>query len=79
MHEKRIALNGAAADPDGTKFLDVVATALPAYGDDGRSTTSFYRTLLDTRAPKTFNDLMRGISPLHLVTVFGEHDNTFRP
>lgn len=79
MHEKRIALNGASRDPDGTKYLDVVATALPAYGDDGRSTTAFYRALLDTRTPKTFNDLMRGISPLHLVTVFGEHDNTFRP
>jgi hypothetical protein len=79
MHEKRIALNGAANDPEGTKFLDVMATALPAYGDDGRSAVALYRAMLDTRAPKTFNALMTGISSLHLVTVFGEHDNTFRP
>jgi len=79
MHERRTQLNGADRDPDGTKFLDVMATALPAYGDGGRSTLALYRALLDTRAPRTFNQLMTGISPLHLVTVFGEHDNTFRP
>ena len=78
MHEKRIALNGAA-DPEGTKFLDIIATALPAFGDNGRSTLGLYRAMLDTRTPKTFNDLVRGISPLHLTTVFGEHDNTFKP
>ena len=79
MHEKRIALNGAASDPEGTKYLDVIATALPAYGDNGRSTLGLYRAVLDTRTPKTFNDLIRGISELHLTTVFGEHDNTFQP
>lgn len=79
MHEKRIALNGAASDPDGTKYLDIIATALPAYGDNGRSTLGLYRAVLDASAPKSFNDLIRGISPLHLTAVFGEHDNTFRP
>jgi hypothetical protein len=79
MHEKRIALNGAERDPEGTKFLDVIANGLPAYGDDGRSTIGLYRALLDPSAPKTFNQLIDGISSLHLVTVFGEHDNTFRP
>jgi len=79
MHEKRIALNGAATDPDGTKYLDIIATALPAYGDNGRSTLGLFHALLDTRAPKTFNDLITGISPLHLTAVFGEHDNTFQP
>src|SRR5439155_26650110 len=34
MHDKRRDLNGAAGDPNGTKFLDVVANALPAYGDN---------------------------------------------
>ena len=79
MHEKRIALNGAALDPDGTKYLDIIATALPAYGDDARSATAVYEALLDTRAPKTFNDLLKTVSPLHLAVVFGEHDNTFKP
>lgn len=79
MHEKRIALNGADRDPEGTKFLDIIANGLPAYGDDGRSTIGLYRALLDPSAPKTFNQLIDGISPLHLVAVFGEHDNTFQP
>lgn len=79
MHEKRTELNGADADPEGTKYLDVIANALPAYGDDGRSTLALYRAMLDMRSPKTFNALIRGISPWHLVVVFGEHDNTFRP
>lgn len=79
MHEKRIALNGADRDPEGTKFLDIIANGLPAYGDDGRSTVGLYRALLDPSAPKTFNQLIDGISSLHLVTVFGEHDNTFQP
>ena len=79
MHEKRTELNGANADPDGTKFLDVIATALPAYGDNGRSTLGLYRALLAPSAPKTFNALIEGISPLHLTAVYGEHDNTFRP
>lgn len=79
MHEKRIALNGASRDPEGTKYLDIIATALPAYGDNGRSTVGLYKAMLDTRAPKTFNDLIKGISPLHLTAVFGEHDNTFQP
>lgn len=79
MHDKRVALNGAERDPDGTKFLDVIATALPAYGDNGRSTLGLYRAMLDTGSPKTFNDLLGTISSSHLAVVFGEHDNDYQP
>lgn len=79
MHDARIALNGAEADPEGTKFLDVLATALPAYGDDGRSTLALYRAMLDENALPTYNDLLKTISPTHLAVVFGEHDNSFAP
>jgi hypothetical protein len=79
MHEKRIALNGSEQDPEGTKYLDIIASALPTYGDNGRSTLALYRAMLDQGAPKHFNDLIRGISPIHLIAVFGEHDNTFQP
>ena len=79
MHDKRIALNGADRDPEGTKFLDVIATGLPAYGDNGRSTLALYRAMLGADSPKTFNDLLGTISSLHLAVVFGEHDNTFAP
>lgn len=79
MHNKRVGLNGAEADPEGTKFLDVMATALPAYGDSGRSTLALYRAMLDPTSPKSFSDLMNSISSRHLTVVFGEHDNTFAP
>lgn len=79
MHDKRIALNGAESDPEGTKFLDIMATALPAYGDQGRSNIAIFKAFLDPSKPRTMNDLMNGISPGHLTLVFGEHDNSFEP
>jgi hypothetical protein len=80
MHENRIALNGAERDPEGTKYLDIIANALPAYGDSGRSTLDLYRNVLKPGAtPKNFNQLIDPISTGGLVVVFGEHDNTYRP
>jgi hypothetical protein len=79
MHAKRVELNGAEADPDGTKFLDVIATALPAYGDNGHSTGAIYEALLAPGQPRSFNDLLGEISSLHLSVVYGEHDNVFTP
>jgi hypothetical protein len=76
MHDKRIALN--ADDPEGTKYLDIVANALPAYGDDGATSLSLYRAMLAPR-PRSYSDLLRDFSRIHLVAVFGEHDNTFKP
>jgi hypothetical protein len=80
MHENRIALNGAERDPEGTKYLDIIANALPAYGDSGRSTIDLYRSVLRPgAAPKNFNQLIDPISTGGLVVVFGEHDNTYQP
>ncbi len=79
FHDKKIAANGAAKDPDGTKYLDVVANALPSYGDDGETGLILYRALLDQAAPKTYNDLLKSFSPIHLAAVFGEDDNAFKP
>jgi hypothetical protein len=80
MHENRIALNGAERDPEGTKYLDIIANALPAYGDNGRSTLDLYRNVLRPGdSPKNFNDLIDPISTGGLVVVFGEHDNTYSP
>lgn len=78
LHDKKTAANGAG-DRDGTKFLDVVANALPAYGDDGATGLLLYKAILDQDAPRTYNDLLRQFSRIHLVAVFGEDDNTFAP
>ncbi len=78
MHANRIALNGVDRDPEGTKFLDLIATALPALGDEAKSTLAIYEAMLLKDKPKTFNDLLEVMGP-HLATVFGEHDNSFEP
>ncbi len=79
FHDKKIAANGAAKDPQGTRFLDVVANALPAYGDNGATGLILYRALLKQDAPQTYNDLLKSFSRVHLAAAFGEEDNTFRP
>jgi hypothetical protein len=80
MHDKRRDLNGAAADPNGTKFLDVVANALPAYGDNGRTIVDLYDAMTGYKQhPKSYNDILTDFSSIHLVAVFGEEDNTFSP
>lgn len=79
FHDKKIAANGAAKDPEGTKFLDVVANALPAYGDNGATGLILYRALLKQDAPQTYNDLLKSFSRIHLAAAFGEEDNTFKP
>jgi len=80
MHDKHIAANGADVDPHGTKYLDVVANALPAYGDNGRTTLDIYNAVIGYKeAPKTYNKLLEDFPTIHLVAVFGEEDNTFTP
>ncbi len=78
LHSRKITANGAANDPRGTKDLDIVANALPAYGDNGDTIFTLYDAIRTySAAPKTYNDLLRDFSSLHLVAVFGEEDNTF--
>jgi hypothetical protein len=79
LHEKKIAVNGAAQDPFGTKYLDVVANALPAYGDYGLTGLRLYRAILKQATPQSYNDILKTFSRAHLVAAFGEEDNTFEP
>ena len=76
MFERRAALN--EGDPDGTKYLDVIANTLVAYGDQGQAFLDLYKVVLDQAAPKTFNQILRSASSSHIPIVYGEHDNTFR-
>ncbi len=80
LHDKHIAANGKDVDPEGTKTMDIVANALPAYGDNGDTALTLYRAMLDyDRAPKSYNKLLEDFSRIHLVAVFGEDDNKFAP
>jgi hypothetical protein len=77
MFERRAALN--EGDPEGTKYLDIIANTLVAYGDQGQAFLDLYRVIVDQGAPKTFNQILRSAASTHIPIVYGEHDNTFRP
>jgi hypothetical protein len=78
LFERKTAANGAEADPEGTKFLDIVSTARPAYGDNGRSTLALVNAMLGAR--KSYNEILaQDFASSHLTVIFGEEDNTFEP
>lgn len=81
MHEARRQLNGEDADPNGTKFLDVIVTALPAYAERTPTEQVLFDAMLEQR--KGLQELLRLFSreqwSEHLTAVFGEDDNTFQP
>ena len=78
LHEKKVAAN--PEDPSGTKYLDIVANALPSYGDDGATIITLYDAMTKyTNGPKNYNQLLQDFSSRHLVAVFGEDDNVFTP
>ncbi len=78
--DRRVAANGAATDPNGTKFLDVMGNALPGFANNLASMSlSLLGAATKPESPKSFNDLMNGMPTEHLVVVFGEEDNRFEP
>jgi len=80
LNDRRIEANGAANDPRGTRFLDVIGNALPGYASNlaSMSNTVFDAAVTPDR-PKTYDDLMATMPASHIVVVFGEDDNRFQP
>ncbi|MGC6417664.1 MAG: hypothetical protein ACON3Z_11120 [Bradymonadia bacterium] len=67
-------------DPDGTKYLDVVANAMPSYVSSTPSATmAILIGLLSYDAPMTYEEILSLIDPREVALVTGEHDNTFEP
>ena len=80
MNDRRIEANGAADDPNGTKFMDVIGNALPGYTNNLADMSGILlRAMVDADHPKNFNELLAGMPEIHLVVVFGEEDNRFHP
>jgi hypothetical protein len=81
MNDRRIEANGAANDPAGTKYMDVIGNALPGYTNNltNMSMSLVRASIKSDTAPKTFNDLLSEMPEEHLVVVFGEEDNRFHP
>jgi hypothetical protein len=67
-------------DPQGTKYVDIVMNAMPAYfHSDAAATMSLINGLLAYAAPKTFETILSGVDQSQVVLVSGEQDNQFVP
>lgn len=73
--DRRIAVNGTELDPNGTKFLDIIATAQPAYAYT--NAPSFWTVLgrLSGRDAVTYNDILDDMPQQAIPLVAGEEDN----
>jgi hypothetical protein len=80
IFDRRREANGAAADPDGTRFLDVVGNALPGYANNlADMSAALVTAAAKADQPTHYNALLEGMPASHIVVVFGEEDNVFRP
>ena len=67
-------------DPEGTRYLDVVANAMPSYvSATPQATMSIFRGLLSYDEPMTYEEILKNIDPREVALVTGEHDNTYQP
>ncbi len=79
------ALNRAhkAVNPDdttGSKYIDLVNNAMPAFFHELSNTTmAMFRGLVAHESPKTFEQIFAPIDRAQVVLVSGEQDNTFTP
>ena len=76
LAQKRASIN--ADDPTGTKYMDIVTNAMPAYFmSDSPASTALITGLMT--APKSYEEIFASIDTSQVVLVTGEEDNVFRP
>jgi hypothetical protein len=67
-------------DPAGTKYVDIVNNAMPAYFSSmPNATMALFRGLANYSAPKTYEQIFANVDRSQIVLVTGEHDNVFTP
>ena len=67
-------------DPEGTKYLDIVANAMPSYFRSmPEATMAIFSGLLGYDAPMTYEEILAGIDDYEVALVTGEHDNEYTP
>ncbi|MCC6810820.1 MAG: PPC domain-containing protein [Deltaproteobacteria bacterium] len=78
MAQMKMALN--PDDPKGTKYLDFVTNAMPAYfHSDAPATIALTKALLDKDNPKTYDQIFTNIDRVQVVLATGEEDNVYFP
>ena len=67
-------------DPTGTKHMDIITNAMPAYfRSDSEATMAFIDGLLSYDEPKTYEQMFKDVDALQVVLVSGEADNEYFP
>ena len=67
-------------DPEGTKYVDIVANAMPSYFRSmSAATMALIEGLVDIENPKTYEQIFNNIDVSEVVLVTGEHDNVYVP
>jgi hypothetical protein len=75
---KRGVLN--TDDPSGTKYMDMVTNAMPAFFNSmPDASMAMIRALLAPTAPRTYDSIFTDIDSAQIVVVTGEEDNAFEP
>jgi hypothetical protein len=75
---QRALLN--ADDPTGTRYLDMVTNAMPAYFVSlADSTMALVRALSAPNAPQSWGTIFRNVDSSQVAVVTGEEDNVFEP
>lgn len=77
LAKRRALLN--PDDPTGTKYLDTITNAMPAYFVNmPDATMAVIRALLEPESPRSYQEIFRQVSRDHVVVVSGEEDNEFQ-
>ncbi len=67
-------------DPTGTKYMEFVTNALPAFFHSmPNATSTLVKGLLRFDSPMTYEQIFEGIDDSQVVVVTGEEDNVFQP
>jgi len=78
LAQARAAIN--PDDPAGTKYMDIVTNAMPAFfHSDSNATMALVRGLLSYQSPLTYEKMFTQIDRSQVVLVSGEQDNVFVP
>jgi hypothetical protein len=78
LAQARAAVN--PDDPTGTRYMDIVTNAMPAFfHSDSNATMAFIRGLMSYEQPLTYEKIFTAIDRAQVVLVSGEQDNVFVP
>ena len=78
LARRRAVLN--PDDPGGSKYLDMVTNAMPAFFASMPSASlAFVRGLMDPDAPLTYDEILGRVDVSQVALVTGEDDNTYTP